>query len=126
MKRGIRTIVSAVTAPVILSLASAGSHAADSQVALNALMTMCVGGGSEETLRRDGQVDAALTLEKIRTGKVGAGVSGNIAYSKTEWQGLIGGINAQIGMLQASQADKVRECTKPYIAGILAGISQAK
>jgi hypothetical protein len=83
------------------------------------LLFICVGGGSEEKLAADGKGDVALTLKALRTGNLGmsGGVAGN--YSVTEWQGLIGGINAGITSVQADQADKVRECLAPYRAGIV-------
>jgi hypothetical protein len=95
---------------------------ADTRDIVNALLTICAGGGSEEKLDAQGQVDVALTLKKLRTGDIGG--SGGIAtkYSKSEWQGLIGGINAQVTEMQAAQADKVRDCLKPYMPGIVDAI----
>ncbi|KRP99633.1 hypothetical protein AOQ72_14185 [Bradyrhizobium yuanmingense] len=98
---------------------------ADTKEIVSALMAICVGGGSEEKLEAQGQVDVALTLKKLRTGDIGG--SGGVAgkFSKAEWQGLIGGINSQITELQATQADKVRECLKPYMPGIVDAILKA-
>jgi hypothetical protein len=95
---------------------------ADTRDVVSALLAICVGGGSEEKLDAGGQVDISLTLKKLRTGDIGG--SGGIAtkYSKAEWQGLIGGINAQVTEMQAAQADKVRECLKPYMPGIVDAI----
>jgi hypothetical protein len=71
------------------------------------------------------QIDIALTLKKLRTGDIGG--SGGVAgkFSKSEWQGLVGGISSQMTELQASQADKVRDCLKPYLPGILEAVSKA-
>jgi hypothetical protein len=98
---------------------------ADTGEIVSALLAICVGGGSEQKLEAQGQVDVALTLKKLRTGDIGG--SGGIAgkFSKSEWQGLIGGINVQITELQASQADKVRECLKPYMPGIVDAVLKA-
>jgi hypothetical protein len=98
---------------------------ADTGEIVSALSGICVGGGSEQKLEGQGQADVALTLKKLRTGDIGG--SGGIAgkFSKSEWQGLIGGINAQITELQASQADKVRECLKPYMPGIVDAVLKA-
>jgi hypothetical protein len=95
---------------------------ADTNEIVSALMFICVGGGSEEKLEAQGQIDVALTLKKLRTGDIGG--SGGIAgkFSKSEWQGLIGGISAQTTELQASQADKVRDCLKPYMPGIVEAV----
>lgn len=98
---------------------------ADTGEIVSALLAICVGGGSEQKLEAQGQVDVALTLKKLRTGDIGG--SGGIAgkFSKSEWQGLIGGISAQITEQQASQADKVRECLKPYMPGIVEAVLKA-
>ena len=95
---------------------------AETSEIVSALLAICVGGGSEQKLEAQGQIDVALTLKKLRTGDIGG--SGGIAgkFTKSEWQGLIGGINAQITELQASQADKVRECLKPYMPGIVEAV----
>ena len=95
---------------------------ADTRDIVSALLAICAGGGSEEKLDAQGQVDVALTLKKLRTGDIGG--SGGIAtkYSKSEWQGLIGGINAQVTEMQVAQADKVRDCLKPYMPGIVDAI----
>lgn len=98
---------------------------ADTSEIVSALLAICVGGGSEQKLEADGKVDVALTLKKLRSGDIGG--SGGVAgkFSKSEWQGLIGGINAQITELQASQADKVRDCLKPYMPGIVEAVLKA-
>lgn len=98
---------------------------ADTGEIVSALLAICVGGGSEQKLEADGKVDVALTLKKLRSGDIGG--SGGVAgkFSKSEWQGLIGGINAQITELQASQADKVRDCLKPYMPGIVEAVLKA-
>jgi hypothetical protein len=91
----------------------------DKSELVKGLLFICVGGGSEEKLAADGKGDVALTLKALRTGNLG--VSGGAAanYSSTEWQGLIGGINAGITSTQAQEADKVRDCLAPYRAGIV-------
>ncbi len=111
---------------VISNCTTFGSQArADTSEIVSALLAICVGGGSEQKLEGQGQVDVALTLKKLRTGDIGG--SGGVAgkFSKSEWQGLIGGINAQITELQAAQADKVRECLKPYMPGIVEAVLKA-
>ena len=76
-------------------------------------------------MEADGQIDVALTLKKLRTGDIGGsgGISGK--FSRSEWQGLIGGINEKITEMQASQADKVRDCLAPYRSGIVQAILKA-
>jgi hypothetical protein len=109
----------------ICILIAAGTTRADTGELIRALMFVCVGGGSEDKLETQGKGEIALTLRKLRTGDLGA--SGDVAakYTKAEWQGLVGGISSQMTEVQAAQADKVRECLKPYMAGIVDAILKA-
>ena len=103
------------------------SARADSSIkdTVQALISLCIGGGSTETLEAEGKGDVALTLKKLLAGEIGG--SGGVAgkYSKSEWQGLIGGLNSQMTQMQADQADKVRECLKPYMPGIVEAVLKA-
>lgn len=92
---------------------------ADTSELVKALLFICVGGGSEEKLAADGKADVALTLKALRTGTFGASGGAGGTYTKSEWQGLIGGIGAGMTAVQADQADKVRDCLAPYRAGIV-------
>jgi hypothetical protein len=101
-------------------------HAASNlDSATNTLLVLCIGSGSEEKLETQGQGDVALTFKKLLAGDIGG--SGGIAgkYSKSEWQGLVGGLNSQISQLQAAEAEKVRECLKPYMSLIVEAILKA-
>ena len=121
MRKSLRVLmVAGALSTVVNSMARA-----DVNETVKALLFVCVGGGSEEKLEGQGQVDVALTLKKLRTGDIGG--SGGIAgkFTKAEWQGLIGGISAQTTAAQAQEADKVRECLKPYMAGIVDAILKA-
>jgi hypothetical protein len=110
-----------------LSCPMIASARADSDIkdTVQALISLCVGGGSTETLEAEGKGDVALTLKKLLAGEIGG--SGGVAgkYSKSEWQGLIGGLNSQMTQMQADQADKVRECLKPYMPGIVEAVLKA-
>jgi hypothetical protein len=119
------TTTFSMLAVLICLLTGASQARADTTEIISALLAICVGGGSEQKLEGQGQIDVALTLKKLRTGDIGG--SGGIAgkFSKSEWQGLVGGINAQITELQAAQADKVRECLKPYMPGIVEAVLKA-
>jgi hypothetical protein len=61
----------------------------------------------------------------LRTGQIGgnAGIAGK---NKTEWEGLMGGINSGLTQLQKDQADKARECLKSYMSGIVQAILNSK
>lgn len=104
----------------------ATSARADTSELVKALLFVCVGGGSEEKLAADGKADVAFTLKALRTGTLGmsGGAGGN--YTKSEWQGLIGGISAGMTSAQADQADKVRDCLAPYRAGIVQQILKSQ
>jgi hypothetical protein len=83
------------------------------------LLRVCLAGGTSGQVEGEAKGDVALTLEALRTGDVGA--TGALAgkHSKTDWEGMQGGINAGITQLQADQADKARACLAPYMPGIV-------
>jgi hypothetical protein len=90
------------------------------------LLRVCLAGGTSGQVEGEAKGDVALTLKALRTGDVGA--TGALAgkYSKIDWEGLQGGINAGITQLQAEQADKARACLAPYMPGIVQAIMQSK
>jgi hypothetical protein len=70
--------------------------------------------------------DVALTLNALKTGRIGADASLGGKYSKSDWEGLQGGIGSGLTELQAGQADKARACLAPYMPGIVQAILQSK
>lgn len=66
----------------------------------------CVTG---EKLEIEGSTDGGFALFK-------KGLSGEFRFSKTEVSGFVDTLNDQI---KSEQADKIRECMKPYIGRIL-------
>lgn len=125
MRKSLRGLmVASMLSSVAVAMVNSGARA-DANETVKALLGICIGGGSEEKLEAQGQVDVALTLKKLRTGDIGG--SGGIAgkFTKAEWQGLVGGISSQMTEVQAREADKVRECLKPYMAGIVDAILKA-
>jgi hypothetical protein len=117
--------VAAALLGLFFSVVPSGGAKADAQEMVAALITICVGAGSEQKLEAQGQGEIALTLKKLRTGDIGGNAGVATKFSKAEWQGLIGGINAQMTEMQAAQADKVRECLKPYMPGIVEAVLKA-
>jgi hypothetical protein len=105
---------------------SADVSRADMNEVVTQLLKVCIAGGSAIQLEGDGKGEVALTLKALRTGQIGgsAGIAGK--YTKTEWEGLMGGINSSLTQLQADQADKARECLKPYMPGIVQAILNSK
>ena len=99
---------------------------ADMDNVVSQLVKICFGGGSANEVEGAATAETAITLKALRTGNIGgtAGVAGK--YKKSEWEGLIGGINSNLTQLQADQADKARECLKPYMPGIVQAILSSK
>lgn len=90
------------------------------------LLQVCQGGGTSSQIEGEAKGDVAVTLKALRTGDVGAnGVLGG-KYTKSDWEGLQGGINSGISQLQADQADKARACLVPYMQGIVKAILESK
>jgi hypothetical protein len=105
---------------------SADVARADMNEVVSQLLKVCLAGGSALQLEADGKGEVALTLKALRTGQIGgnAGIAGK--YSKTEWEGLMGGISSELTQLQVGEADKARECLKPYMPGIVQAILNSK
>jgi hypothetical protein len=100
--------------------------AADMNEVTSLLLKVCLAGGTSSQVEGQAKGDVALTLNALKTGKIGADASLGGKYSKTDWEGLQGGISAGITALQADQADKARACLNPYMPGIVNAILQSK
>jgi hypothetical protein len=100
--------------------------AADMREVVSLLLRVCMAGGTSEQLETQAQGEVALTLKALKSGNIGgnAGVAGK--FSKSDWEGLQGGISSSMTELQAGQADKARACLQPYMAGIVQAILLAK
>jgi hypothetical protein len=112
---------------LVITVASCTSPAsADMKEVVSLLLRVCLAGGTSAQVEGEAKGDVALTLKALRTGDIGA--TGALAgkYSKSDWEGLQGGINAGITQLQADQADKARACLSPYMPGIVQAILQSK
>src|SRR6266446_1639844 len=97
---------------------------ADMNEVVSLLLKTCSATGSASQLETSGNGDVSLTLKALRTGNVGVGGSLGGKYTKTDWEGLQGGLSAGMSQLQADQADKVRACLAPYMPGIVQAILQ--
>jgi hypothetical protein len=99
---------------------------ADMREVVGLLLRVCMAGGTSEQVETQAQGDVALTLKALKSGNIGG--SGGIAgkYSKSDWEGLQGGISSGMTQLQAEQADKARACLNPYMPGIVQAILLAK
>lgn len=99
---------------------------ADMSEVTSLLLKVCLAGGTSSQVEGQAKGDVALTLNALKTGKIGADASLGGKYSKTDWEGLQGGISAGMTALQADQADKARACLAPYMPGIVQAILQSK
>jgi len=72
------------------------------------VMQWCLASGKQQKIDGKIGVDGGITL----TGPSLHG-TGNVALTREEWSGLIGGISKDMTQLQADQADKVRDCMAP-------------
>lgn len=110
---------------LILS-ATSERAAASMQDVVSLLLKVCMAGGTSEQLEGQAQGEVALTLKALRSGNLGADGTLGGTYTRADWEGLQGGINAGITQLQAEQADKARACLAPYMPGIVQAILQSK
>jgi hypothetical protein len=78
------------------------------QEKINAVLQACLASGQQQKIDGKVGVDGSITL----TGPALHGV-GDIALTREEWSGLIGGISKDMSQIQAEQADKVRDCMAP-------------
>jgi len=86
-------------------------HAAQAmslQEKINAVLQACLAAGQQQKIDGKVGVDGSITL----TGPALRGV-GDIALTREEWSGLIGGISKDMTQIQADQANRVRDCMDP-------------
>jgi hypothetical protein len=98
----------------------------DMKDVVNLLLKVCLAGGTSAQVEGEAKGDVALTLKALRTGDIGG--TGALAgkYSKSDWEGLQGGINAGMTQVQGEQANNARACLAPYMPGIVQAILQSK
>ena len=80
----------------------------DVQFAIDAIYSLCVGGGGAVSVSGGGKADASLSLKS--TGRI----QGEVTISRSDAKGLVQGLNNALSSLAAEQADKVRDCIEPY------------
>ncbi len=97
---------------VLLSLAAtpAMPATADTKVdtAVTVIFKLCVGSGSDVKVNANNQNQL-----QIDSG------NGDVTLERHETQGLIDGLNSQMTNVEADQANRVRDCVKPYIGEIM-------
>ncbi|MCK1545727.1 hypothetical protein IVB12_28240 [Bradyrhizobium sp. 179] len=90
------------------------------------LLKVCLAGGTSSQLEGQAKGDVVLTLNALKTGKIGADASLGGKYYKTDWEGVQGRTSVGMTALQGDQADKARACLAPYMPGIVQAILQSK
>jgi uncharacterized protein YecT (DUF1311 family)/rhodanese-related sulfurtransferase len=105
-----RTVLFRLAFLLPISASSFAAQAGDDKVstAVSGIMTLCVGGGSTVTVHYTEQNQLEVTSG-----------SGGLTLERHEAQGLIDGLNNSITALQADQANRVRDCIKPYLGEIV-------
>ena len=81
------------------------------------MVRLCIAGGQQFGVTGGGA--AGITVEPLRRG-VGGNLSGNLQITKSEAEGLVNGIDKTLTQLQASEADKVRDCLAPVRQALIA------
>ena len=99
------SIATLLNAPAVRS-----QNTNDIQFVIDAIFSLCVGGGGTVSVSASGNADDSFSLRKSDT----AGRVREVTIDKSEAKGLVAGLNNAISSVAADQADKVRECIKPY------------
>jgi hypothetical protein len=80
------------------------------QTIKDALVTLCLAGGSETNISVQGDVELAAKIKDILSGKIGGSAAGGGKFNKTTWEGIIGGISKDMTANQTAQANEARKC----------------
>jgi hypothetical protein len=88
--------------------ASSSARAMTLQEKVDAVLQACLASGKQQKIDGKVGVDGSITL----TGPALHG-TGDIALTREEWSGLIGGLSKDMSEIQAEQANKVRDCMAP-------------
>jgi hypothetical protein len=74
------------------------------------LVVLCLAGGSETVITAQGDLELRSKIKDILTGNLGAAAKGETKFSKTTWEGIIGGISKEMTAVQGQQATEARKC----------------
>ena len=98
----------------ILPLTAAAEPSQNVKDAIDAIVLMCVAGGTKYDVEVKGGVEGGLALKKF-----GATGSGEIKISRSEARGLVEGLQNAMSKIASEQASAARDCMRPYIDRIL-------
>jgi hypothetical protein len=76
----------------------------------DALVTLCLAGGSQTDITAKGDVELSSQIKDILTGKIGGKIIGKADFKKTTWEGIVGGISKEMTANESQEADSAREC----------------
>jgi|ERR1700681_129585 hypothetical protein len=80
------------------------------QTIKDALVVLCLAGGSETVVSAKGDLELRAKIKDILTGNIGAAAGGESQFSKKTWEGIIGGISKDMTSIQSQQAIEARKC----------------
>jgi hypothetical protein len=80
------------------------------QTIKDALVTLCLAGGSETAISAQGDLELRSKIRDLLTGHVGASAKGETQFSKKTWEGIVGGISKDMTAVQSQQATEARKC----------------
>jgi hypothetical protein len=76
----------------------------------DALVVLCLAGGSETSFTAKGDAELRMKIRDILTGNIGATVGAGSQFSKKTWEGVIGGISKEMTAVQSQQVTEARKC----------------
>jgi hypothetical protein len=83
---------------------------AKTQTIKDALVVLCLAGGSETVITAQGDLELRSKIKDILSGNIGASAGARSAFSKQVWEGIIGGISKEMTAVQSQQASEARKC----------------
>jgi hypothetical protein len=92
----------------------------DIEFAVQVIKSLCIAGSTNEHISLNQQPDAAVSVG--RAGATGEPFGPAVRLDRESIEGLVLGINNAVSGLAADQANRARDCMKPYLERILSAI----
>jgi hypothetical protein len=103
-------IFALLPAGMFWSVAGGAQDAGDIERIANTMVRLCVAGGYTEAVSGGGAGGADLSLRSL---EVKGNLKGEFKITKSNAEGLVGGIENAMTQIAADQADKMRACLEP-------------
>ena len=103
-------IFALLPASMFWSVAGGAQDAGDIERIANTMVRLCVAGGRTEAVSGGGAGGADLSLRSL---DVKGNLKGEFKITKSNAEGLVGGIENAMTQIAADEADKVRACLEP-------------